>query len=212
MFADRLAHGLALLGIFGGEPQRAFGEAHPACGDIDPAELQASRRLEEALALDAADQLVGGHAIIVEHQFGRVDAFIAQLVEFLAGGEAFPLVGDEQAHAFVARTGIGVGLDQQGKAAAVERVGNPGLGAVDHIVIAVPPGDRADRLEVGPGIGLGQREPAANFAAGEFGQPFRFLLRRAEALDRGGHDKVRIEDAGRCHPVGRDHHDDLGIG
>ena len=164
------------------------------------------------MALDTADKLVGRDAVVVEDQLGAVDRLVAQLVELLAGGEALMLVGDEQAHALVARIGLGIGLDQQGEAAAVERVGNPGLGAVDDIVVAVTRRHGADRLEVGSGIGLGQRQAAADFAGGEPGQPLGLLLRRAEALDRGGHDQMRVDDPGDRHPVRRYAHDDLGIG
>ena len=70
---------------------------------------------------------------------------------------------------------VGVGLDEQGEAAALDAVGDPGLGAVDHVVLAIAPGGRADTLQVGAGVGLRQRQSAAHLAARELGQPRLFL-------------------------------------
>ena len=212
MLGNRLAHRFAHLGIFRGEPQRAFGNAHAARGDVDPAQFKPAGRLEKALPLHAADQVLGRQAIVFQHQFGAVDRLVAQLVELLAHRKPRPLGRDEKAHALVARIGIGIGLGQKGKAAALDRIGYPGLGAVQHITIAAAPRDGADRLQVGAGIGFGQGKPAANLARGKAGQPGTFLRVGAEPFDRTGHDEVRIEDARQCHPVRRDQHDDLGIG
>ena len=54
---------------------------------------------------------------------------------------------------------------------------DPGLGAVDDVVVAVAPRGHADPLQVGAGVGLGQRQAAANLAGGELRQPVRLLLR-----------------------------------
>ena len=212
MLRDGLAHRLALLGIFGRQPQRTFGEADAARGDVDPAQFQPAGRLEEALPFDSADQLVCRYPIVFHHQFGGIDRLVAQLVELLSRREPIALVRDEKAHALVARIGRGVGLGEEREARAVDRVGYPGLGAVEHVIVAIALGDRADRLQVGSGIRLGQRQPAAYLARSELREPLRLLLRRAEALDRRRHDEVRVEDAGDRHPVGRNAHDDLGIG
>ena len=130
----------------------------------------------------AADQPVGRNAIILEHQLGGVDALVAELFELAADREARPLFGEEQAHAVVARLGIGIGLDQQREALAVDAVGDPGLGAVDDVAVAASPRRRADRLQIGAAIGLGQREAAAQFAGREARQEvllLRFACRSA---------------------------------
>jgi hypothetical protein len=59
------------------------------------------------------------------------------------------------------RTGAGEHHVEIGDAA----VGNPGLGPVQHIVLAVAPRAAGDRRHVGPGIGLGQREGGNRIAA-----------------------------------------------
>ena len=213
MFGNRLAHRMARLRIFGGVAQAAFGQPHPARGDIDTPQFQPAGGLEKALPFDPADQLIGRNAIILHHQLCAVDRLVAQLVELLAGAETVALVGDEQAHALVARIGGRIGLGEQGKAMAVERVGNPGLCAVKDVIAAcILARHGADRLQIGARIGLGQGQPAANLASSEFGQPLGLLLRRAEPLNRRRHDQVRVKNAGDRHPVARNAHHDLGIG
>ena len=54
--------------------------------------------------------------IVLEHELGGVDALVAELLELAAHLKAIAFFGDEQAHAFVARLRIGIGLDQQREA------------------------------------------------------------------------------------------------
>src|SRR5262249_54269519 len=181
---DRLAEGAAGPRIFGREPQRAFGDADAARGDIDASELKPAGRLVEALALDLADQVIGWDAIVLEDQLGGIDRLVAELLELAAHSEAGLLRRDEQAHALVARLGLRIGLYQPREAGAFDAVGDPGLGAVDHVVFPVAPRGHADGLQVGAGIGLGQRQPAANFAAGKGREPAPLLRLGAELFDR----------------------------
>jgi len=118
----------------------------------------------------------------------------------------------------MARLDAGVGLDQQREDLAVDAVRDPGFGAVDHIILVTaadlidgPPSRGADRLQVGPAIGLGKGEAAAQLAGREARQELILLRRRAEALDRSGHDQMRVEDAGQRHPHGGYGLDDLGV-
>ena len=155
--------------------QRAFRDADAARGDVDAAELEPAGGLVEALALDAADQMIGGHAIVLEDELGGVDRLVAELLQLAADREALHLRRDEKAHALVAGLAFGIGLDQQREARALDAVRDPGLRAVDDVVIAVAPRGHADALQVGAGIRLGQREAAANFARGELRQPGVFF-------------------------------------
>ena len=84
VLADRLAEGLAHLGILGRELQRAFRHADAARGDVDAPELQPARRLVEALAFDAADQVLGRDAIVLEHQLAGIDRLVAELLQLAA--------------------------------------------------------------------------------------------------------------------------------
>ena len=107
---------------------------------------------------------------------------------------------------------VGVGLDQQQRHVAVQAVGDPGLRAVDDVVVAVELGDGADRLQVGAGVRLGEAEAAAHLAGRHPRQVLALLLFGAVALDRRSGDQVRVEDARRRHPDRCDLDDDLRVG
>ena len=68
VLADRLAESLSHLRVRNGFLQAGAGDAHPARGDVDPAELQPGEDLLEAAALALADEVLAGHLALVEHQ------------------------------------------------------------------------------------------------------------------------------------------------
>ena len=109
VLADRLAEGLALLGVAHGLVEAGLGHADAAGGDVDAAEFQPAQRVLQALALHAADELVGVHAVVLEGKLGGVDPAVAEFLELAAYAEALALIGEEEAHALVA------GLGRQGR-------------------------------------------------------------------------------------------------
>ncbi len=211
MLTDRLAEGLADLAVGERLVERRLRQSHAARGNVDAAELERAERVLEAQSLLAADQPVGRNPIVLEHQLGRVDALVAELLQLAAHRKAVGFFSEEQAHAAVARLRLRIGLHQQRKALAMDAVRDPGLGAVDHIMIARAPCGGADRLQVGAAIGLGERQAAAQLARREPRQEFLLLRLGAEALHRRRHDQMRIEDAGERHPHPRDALDDPGV-
>ena len=109
--------------------------------------------------------------------------------------------------------GVGIGLHQQREHLAVDAVGDPGLGAVDEVgVVARAHRARADRLQVGAAVGLGEGEAAAQLAGREARQEAALLLLGADALHARRHDQVRVEDAGQRHPDLRHLLTDAGVG
>ena len=82
---------------------------------------------------------------------------VAELLQLAADAKSLLLRRDEQAHALVPGLRVRIGLHQQRDAVALDAVGDPGLHAVDDVVVAVAPRRGADRLQVGAGIRLGQR-------------------------------------------------------
>ena len=100
----------------------------------------------------------------------------------------------------MARFRIRIGFHQQRQAVAVQCVGDPHLAAVYHILIAIPSRDTANRLEVGAGVGLGQRDTTAQSTLGHQGQELLLLLFSAKTLDRGRHNQVGIENTSGRHP------------
>jgi hypothetical protein len=176
------------------------------------AALEAGHDLSKALALDAADQAVGLNRVVVEEELGRLDPVVAELCQLWPDPEARALLGEEQRHAAMPRLGRRVGLDQKREAGSADAVGDPGLGAVDQVVLALAHGARPDRLQVGAGVGLGQRQPAPELAGRKAGQEGLLLGAGAEALDDLGHDQMGVEVAGQRDPDLGDHGDDPGIG
>ena len=212
MLRDGPAEGLALLGVAERVLHGGARDADAAGRDIDAAELQPAERMAQPLTFLQPDQAVGGYPVVLEDELGGIDALVAELLQLAADTEARPFLGKEEAHAPVARTRLGVGLDQQREAGAVDAVGNPDLGAVHDIIAAVAPRGGADRLQVGAAIRLGEREAAPDLPGGEARQPGPLLLLRAEAQHGRRHDEVRVEDAGERHPHGRDPFHDARIG
>src|SRR5262249_22341390 len=154
MLADRLAEGPADLRILGGQSQGSLGNAGTAGGNIDATEFKPTGRLDEALSFAATDQMLLGDAIVLENQLAGIDALVAEFLQLPADAEAGLFGGNEQAHALVSGLRRRVGLDQQGHARALDAVRDPGLGAVDHVMVAVAPRRHADRLQIGAGVGL----------------------------------------------------------
>ena len=105
-----------------------------------------------------------------------------------------------------------VSLHQHRQNLPFDAVGDPGLGAVDNIVIALAAGVGADRLQVGAAVRLGERDAAAQLAARETRQIAALLLRGAEALHRRRHDEMRIEKSRNRHPHRRHALDYLRVG
>ena len=75
--------------------ERGLRKADAARGDVDAAELESSKRMLEPEALLPADQPVGRNDIVLEHQFGGVDALVAQLLKLAADLKAIAFFGDE---------------------------------------------------------------------------------------------------------------------
>src|SRR5688572_15619201 len=91
VLADRLAEGVALARILERFLERGLGHADAARRDIDPAELEAADGLMKAAPF-RADQIARRHAVVVEHELGRIDALVAELLELAARGESRPLL------------------------------------------------------------------------------------------------------------------------
>jgi hypothetical protein len=210
VLADRLAEGVALARVLQRLVEGRRRDAHAARRDVDPPELEAAHRLVEAAPF-LPDQIRGRHAVVVEDELCRVDALVAELLELLARREARALLAEQHRHAAVTGLGRGIRLQQDGEAMALDAVGDPGLRAVDDEMVAFTARAGADRLQVGAGVRLGQRETAAQLAGGEPRKIRRLELRTAVALDEQRHHQVRVEDAGERHPCFGDPRDDPRI-
>ncbi|MNN33131.1 hypothetical protein D3C81_1468720 [compost metagenome] len=76
---------------------------------------------------------------------------------------------------------VGLGVDHVG--VGVGAVGDPGLAAVEHVVVAAFFGAQFHRDHVGAGVGLAHGQGADVFAADQLGQVLELLLMGAVAVD-----------------------------
>ena len=147
--------------------------------------------------------------MVGEHQLGRLDALVAQLLELGWDRQASllrlrrRLLDQQAAHSAMGRERVRVGLDQRRHQSRAQPVGNPHLLAGDQVLVALSHGTRADRLHVRAALRLGHREGAAQLAGRHPGQEALPLLLGAVADDHVGDDEVRVDDAGDAHPSAR---------
>jgi hypothetical protein len=128
----------------------------------------------ESLA-DFAKPIGVGDDDVVEEQLRRVGLIQAYLVEFASPGEAWrSLLHHEKRDALGALIGPGpCGQDDQVSAVTI---GDKGLGAVDHPVLAVTNRSGFQRREVGTTRGLGHRDTANQLTRSYSGEPPPLLL------------------------------------
>ncbi len=184
--ADRLAEGLAVLGVLDRLLEDRLGVGDVGDRGTDALLRQALHHRDEAHPLGAETVLVG-HADVLEEELGRVGLVHADLVELASVDEALHAALDhEQRDALGAlgRVGPGGHDDEVGLVA----VGDEGLGAVEDPGVTVADGGRLEGGEVGAAGGLGHRDGADELAARHAGQPALLLLLGAE-----------VDDVGRAH-------------
>ena len=96
------------------------------------------------------------------------------------------LFGEEHRQALVAAL-VRIGAHEQRHQVGAHRVGDPGLGAVDDVAVAVAGRAGAQAREVGAGVRLGEDGSRQDFAARDLRQVFLFLrLGAADEDELGG--------------------------
>ena len=155
MLADDLAHGLALHAVGERGVEGGPGHADRPRRDVDAAHLEHAEDLGQA-APELADDVGGGDAVVGVRHLDRLDAAVAQLAHVLAHRDALEaraglLLDDEGGDALL---GPGGQRHDGGPLA----VGDPGLAAVEDVLVPVALGPARDVAGVAPGIGLGERE------------------------------------------------------
>ena len=91
-------------------------------------------------------------------------------------------------------------------------VRDPHLRAVDDVLVAVARRPARDVARVAAGVGLRQREAAAELAGREARQPALLLRFGAVVHDQVRGDRVRVDDARQRHPAVRELLDDADVG
>jgi len=148
-------------------------------------------------AVEHAEDVVLRHFHVIEEQLAGVGAAHAELVELVTAAEAFPVaLDDERRDAVGAFLQVGLGVDHVG--AGVGAVGDPGLAAVEHVVVAALVGAQFHRDHVGAGIRLAHGQGADVFAADQLRQVLEFLFMAAVAVDLV-HAEVGVGAVGQRH-------------
>ena len=133
-------------------------------------------------AVDLAQHVFLGDLAVLEYQLAGVAAAHAQLVQLLRHRETLEtLFHQEGGDAALMRLGIGLGVDHQG--VGVGAVGDPHLGAVEHVAVALLVGAQLHADHVGAGARLAHRQRADVLAGNQLGQVLGFLRGGAVAVD-----------------------------
>ncbi len=131
---DALAEGLPLARVLDGLVDQPVQAAQRAGGAPQALFLELHHLEGEAQAL-LADEVTFRHAHVVEEQLRGVAAVHADLVDLLARDAGRVHRHHDQALVLVRRAVAGVG--QQAAPVGLHAVGDPHLGAVDHVVVTV---------------------------------------------------------------------------
>ena len=155
-------------------PQLISGEHGPLVIETGHQDLHAPADLAEHVFLR--------HLAILEHEFARVRAAHAELVELLGGGEPLHALLDQKRRD-AARPGIEIGLGIDDQRLGFRTVGDPHLGAVEDVTVTLLLGAGAHRDYVGAGARLGHRQRADMLAGDQLRQIFVLLRIGAVAAD-----------------------------
>ena len=135
-------------------------------------------------AVHSPEHVLGRHLAVLKDQLAGVGAAHAELVELLSGGEALEALLDQE-RGDAARAGGGIGLGVDDENVGLGAVGDPHLGAVQHVPVASPVRPGAHRDDVRAGIRLAHGERADVLAGDQFRQISPLLPLRAVAADSG---------------------------
>ncbi len=115
-----------------------------------------------------------------------------ELLEILAAPKSLAVAFDQEERDALG-AGLGVGLGGQHQQIAELAVGDEDLLAIDHVIVAITDGARADGLQIAAGMGLGHAERADGLAADHLRQPLLLLRLGAEGKDVG-RNQIRVDE------------------
>ncbi len=145
---------VALLGKAGGFVQGALGQAHGQGSGAGPGVVQGLHGDDEAHALFAEQAVFGDAAILEDHLPGDRGPDAHLFLFFAEGDAGIVLFHHEGAGAPGAFVAVGEGDDRVEFGLA--GVGDPLLGAVQDVMVAVFHRGGGDGAGVGAGLGFGQ--------------------------------------------------------
>jgi error-prone DNA polymerase len=183
------AEGLALHGVLEREFHRLLRAADATRGEGGAALGERPLRVIEALAL-LPNQRVGWHDAVFHDDLGGLAAAVTDRLVDLADAQARTVVvDDERADALLAAR-------EDHEVVCLGRVGDEGLGAVEHPLVALAQCRSLHCAGVGARVGLGQREGADPFAGRHPRQVLLLLRVVAETHDADAADARVHADEG----------------
>ncbi|MCY1293626.1 hypothetical protein D9M70_428910 [compost metagenome] len=208
---DRLAEGLALVGVVARRLEGRTRHADGLRGDADAPAFQVGQG--DAVALPLLAQAQGRRdAHVVELDLAGIGRMLAELFLHPHHLESGGVGGhDEGADALLA--GLRVGDREDDHHSSMAAGGDELLGAVQHVVVTVAAGAGAQVAGIRPGLGLGEGEGADHLAAGQ-GTQEALLLLLAAVLEDGhaAHRVVHAHDGGAGAVTGGDLLQGHGVG
>ena len=177
---NRLSELLALRSILRGHAQGVLGGAHRAGSQPEAAEVEDVKRDIGAFA-HFPQNVFHWHLHLLQNDAARGGGFDPQLVFLPARGEAGKSAFDQKS-----RDVLAVHFGEDGEQVRPTGVGDPHLGAVEHVMFSVrrKRGLGAHAERVGAGAGLAQGVGCHPLAGREFGQVLSLLRFRAEINQR----------------------------
>ena len=161
--------------------QAGLHDAHRATGQYHALEVQAAHQYFDP-GIETAEYVLSRHFHIVEDQFAGIGATHAQLVQLRPAGKAFPVALDNECgDAMGALFRFGLGIDHID--VGIGAVGDPHLGAIEHIVVTALLGPQLHADHIGAGVGLAHGQCAYVLAANQLRQVLGLLFGRAVAVD-----------------------------
>ncbi|MNM80956.1 hypothetical protein D3C81_929390 [compost metagenome] len=185
---QRLAELLAFLDIAQRLLQRGLGGAEGAAGDVQAAAVQSLHGVDEALAF-RADAVARRNAHAFESDGAGRLRLPAHLVLVAAIADAFGVGRHQEAGDALGAVLAGARHDDQHVGAA--GAGDEGLGAVQHVFVALTASAGAQARGVGAGVRFGQAVGGEQFAGDQAGQP---LLLQRRIAERGEHPAGHVVD------------------
>src|SRR5207249_9526884 len=116
--------------------------------------------------------VLDGNVALAQEDLRRFGSAITELVQVAADRKpGRPLLDHQDGHSAMPRLRFRIVLNQHRKRVGMARVGDPGLGAVDDVLIVRSARYGRNSLQVTASLGLGQSDARTPLTCGEVRQP-----------------------------------------
>ncbi len=191
MLVQRFSKRLALVGVLQSVFVSSPSEARRVGGDVGAAHVKGLHGVHPSTRFASADEVVLRDAHVVEGQRAGIGTSLTHVGFFLAEFKARRAgLHHEPRHASVTCVRIGFGENEE--EISVTRTGDPHLGAVEDVFIAVLDGRGFACCHVRTGTGLGHTVGSQRTVFGHLPQPNVLLFFRCSSHDGGAGQRCGI--------------------